>query len=115
MVLPNENNSAILFKFKNSDGYNYLTITQNNFNTYKNDLLNSNFKSEVMDLIKELNKHDKNLNEMAKFFNNLNKVSFLPEHENFNTVDMRSPIGELRGNIGNKIIFLKDILNKLDK
>ena len=68
-----------------------------------------------MDLITELNKHDKNLNEMAKFCNNLKKVSFLPEHENFNTVDMRSQIGELRGNIGNKIIFLKDILNKLDK
>lgn len=115
MVLPNENNSAILFKFKNSDGYNYLTITQNNFSTYKDDLLNSSFKSEVMDLITELTEHLKNLNKMVKFSNNLNKVSFLPEHDNFNTIDMVGPLSELRDNMGNKIMFLKDILNKLDK
>ena len=26
MVLPNKNNTSIVFKYKNSDGYSYLTI-----------------------------------------------------------------------------------------
>ena len=100
MVLPNKNNTAIVFKYKNNDGYNYLTITQNNFATYKNGLLNSNFKQEVLNLINGLNKQFKTLKKVAKFFTD---------------VDINMDTFNLMVYINGKIAYLNDILNKLEK
>ena len=110
MVLPNKNNTAIVFKHKNSDGYNYLTITLNNFDTYKNDLLNSTFKDELLDLINGLNKQCKAVQKIGKFFTNLSA-----SYEDFNNVSVSMDLYNVMVCIMNKINFLKDILTKLEK
>ena len=115
MVLANKNNTAIVFKYKNSDGYNCLTITQNNFDTYKNDLLNSTFKQEVLDLINGLNKQCKEIKKMVKFFTSLSVTNYLPGYEDFNNVSVSTDLYNVMVYTTDKINFLKDILNKLEK
>ena len=115
MVLPNKNNTAIVFKHKNSDGYNCLTITANNFETYKNDLLNSTFKDELLDLINGLNKQCKAVQKISKFFTNLNVIHYLPGYEDFNNLSVSMDLYNLIVYVNDKINFLKEILNKLEK
>ena len=115
MVLPNQNNTAVVFKYKNSDGYNCLTITPNNFDTYKNDLLNSTFKDELVDLINGLNKQIKEIKKIAKFFTSLSVIDYLPGYEDFNSVSVSMDLYNVMVYTADKINFLKDILNKLEK
>ena len=115
MILPNKNNTAIVFKHKNSDGYNYLTITLNNFDTYKNDLLNSTFKDELLDLINGLNKQVKEIKKIAKFFTSLSVIDYLPGYEDFNSVSVSMDLYNVMAYTNDKINFLKDFLSKLEK